>query len=343
MSAIDDLLGEIEAKEAEARESIREAELRLGIEAASRHESLGLRVGAKLLESVLAASDAVNQAEKDNLAARSFLEEYNQDEERLGSMLQDEKDRADEIRSLSIRLGAMIYEQCSFSLLDKEAYKAVYDDVEADRRLEQSSGSSMFSRILGSGKAMVRKMGEESRFVSYAGIALDSCSPVNGENASGILAEIIKLNKCQEDEEKEKNTLQARISSTREKAKQLERSADAEARRIAGLRKAEEEALVSYGSYLYDKGSEWIAEDTPSCILDVLELLLNLYSGYDSIIAEKERLEREAEADDYRAMIESEEGKIMVLEKEKERIDKEIVEIREEIERLRNKITRLGI
>lgn len=343
MSAIDELLSEIEEKEVSIRENIRSLELRLGTEAASQHEALGLKVGSKLLEAALSVSAELSEAEAKQASSDEFLSEYRKAEDGLEEVLRALTSLDSEMRCLSIRLGAMIYEQCSFSLLDKETFRVVYDDVEEDRKIEKSTGSTILSRIFGSGKAKVRKMGEEGRFVSYAEIALAAGIPLNGENANAVLEELKGLRKAKEEKEKEKTRIQSYLSGNKEKSRQTERGIELSSSRITALKENEEEALVSYGSYLYDKGSEWIDKDTPSEILDTLEALLHLHNEHDSILSEKDRLDREAKADDYRAMIESEEGKIMVLEKEKERIDREIAEIRNEIDVLRNKIERLKI
>ena len=341
MSAIDELLGEIEERNASVMERIRDAEMKLGIAAAAEHEVLALRVGGKLLEAAFSAAQTVSEAEKEEAEARTFLEDFRNRETRLETLTEEERNAENEIRHLSIRLGAMIYEQCSFSLLDRGAYRIVYDDVEEDRKLEAKDDSSILSRLLGSGKARMRKLGEESRFISYASAALESSSPVDGENANAVLSELRALKEKKAGLGAEIAAEQKALGDDREKARMLERGVETAASRIAGLRKTEEEALVSYGSYLYDKGSEWIDKDTPSSILDILEELLRLHGEHDSVLAEKDRLEREAKADDYRAMIESEEGKIMVLEKEKERIDREIAAIEKEIEALKARIARL--
>ncbi len=343
MSAIDELLGEIEEKEGIIKENIRNSELQLGVLAVSQHEVLGLHIGSKLLDAALAASAALEEAEHDFDTLEAFLAEHMAMESDLEETLQSIRKLDEETRHLSIRLGAMIYEQCSFSLLDKEAYRVVYDDVETDKKLEADSSASVISRIFGSGKAKVRKIGEEGRFISYADIALKSGSPLDGENASAVLHSLVEKKQQRAVLEDKKTEIQLKIAEDREKARNAENTREQDAERIKGLQKKEEDALVSYGSYLYDKGSEWIDKDTPSEILDALENLLHLHNEEDSVLSEKERLEREAKADDYRAMIESEEGKIMILEKEKERIDREIAEIRKEIEVLRGRIDRLQV
>ena len=341
MSAIEDLLSEIEEREGRLREEIRNSELKLGMTAVSEREVLGLRVGAKLLSDAMNVSSALSDAEEEARASRTFLAEVQKDEDELDTLLDAAKDRESEIRHLSIRLGAIIYEQCSFALLDKEAYRVVYDDVDADKKLESKDSDSLFSRILGSGKAKVRKMGEEGRFISYAEIAMKSGVALEGENANDILGKLLALKAESGKSDEQRRVLNEKLAVEREKARSIERGLEVADAKIKELQKNEEDALVSYGSYLYDKGSEWIDKDTPSSILDILEEMLGLHREYDSVLSEKERLEREAKADDYRALIESEEGKIMVLEKEKERIDREILEIRKEIDMLRNRIERL--
>ncbi len=343
MGAIDELLGEIEEKEKSIKESIRSEELKLGILAVSLREVLGLKLGARLLESSLEASAALLAEEQSVDNSSAYLSSYRSDEEKKAALLREKNRTAEDERRLSIRLGAMIYEECSFSLLDKDFFRVVYDDVEADRRLEKTSDDSFFSRIFGTGKAKMRKLGEESRFISYASIALASSRPLGSDSANALLADLVKLREQRKKIDEEITALESRLENEKERAKNAEHEILEGNGKITGLKKAEEDAFVSYGSYLYDRGSEWIDKDTPSEILDVLESLLRLHGDWDSVIADKDRVEREAKADDYRAMIESEEGKIMVLEKEKERIDREIDEIKGEIDVLRNKIERLGL
>ena len=343
MQAIDELMAQIEEKEESIRESIRDAELQLGMGAVRVREALGLRVGGKLLEAALDASAAVASAAEAAENGRALLDERRRLEDELEHLMREASSEDGEKRRLSIRLGAMIYEQCSFSLLDKEQYRIVYDDVEADRQLEVRDGASIFSRLLGSGKARVRKMGEESRFISYAGIALASGTPPAGERSESLFSELQEAVSRKKAAEHEADSISERIEAAREKARDSERDLAAADGRVRSASSAEEKALVDYGSFLYDKGSSWIDKDTPSDILDSLEELLSLHGEYDKVLAEKARLEREAKADDLRAMIESEEGKIMVLEKEKERIDREIEELRSNIEAMRMRIGRLGL
>ena len=343
MSAKEELEGEISAREADIRERIRNACLSLGIKAAREHEMLGFSVGGSLLDAALKATDDRRAAEENGRAIHSFLESFHADEETLSAALEEARNAEAVIRRLSIRLGALIYEQCSFSLLDKEQYRIVYDDVEADRQLEARDGASIFSRLLGSGKARVRKMGEESRFISYAGIALASGTPPAGERSESLFGELQEAISRKKAAEHEADSVSERIEIAKEKARDAERDLAAADGRVRSASSAEEKALADYGSFLYDKGSSWIDKDTPSDILDSLEELLSLHGEYDRVLAEKARLEREAKADDLRAMIESEEGKIMVLEKEKERIDREIEELKSNIEAMRMRIGRLGL
>ncbi len=343
MNGAEELLNEIAEREEALRESIRCVELKLGIAATKNHEVLSIPLGGKLLEEALSASKNVSEAEREEEEAEKILAIWREDEEKLSESIEKIKGISEDIRNLSIRLGAMIYEQCSFSLLDKEAYRIVYDDIDEDRKLEMSEDTPFFARILGSGKAKMRKLGEESRFISYADLALKSSSPLSSENALAMLSSLRQLDEEKKEKESAKNSFVQKLKGEREKGKAAERSISFHAEIIRGLKKSEEEAFVRYGSYLYDKGQNWIDKDTPSSLLDIIEELLKLHREQESLTAEKERIEREGRADDYRALIESEEGKILVLEKEKERIEREIAQIKKEIESLRIRIERLGL
>ena len=106
-------------------------------------------------------------------------------------------------------------------------------------------------------------------------------------------------------------------------------------RNLAKLQAEEERKFVSFGSYLYENGSEWISESTPSSILDMLQALLLEHDRYSALIDKRKILRKKERADSVKAMIESEEKKIQILEAEKARIEEEIDGIKEEISRLR--------
>ena len=129
MSAKEELEGEISAREADIRERIRNACLSLGIKAAREHEMLGFSVGGSLLDAALKATDDRRAAEENGRAIHSFLESFHADEETLSAALEEARNAEAVIRRLSIRLGALIYEQCSFSLLDRNEFSTVYEDI----------------------------------------------------------------------------------------------------------------------------------------------------------------------------------------------------------------------
>ena len=106
-------------------------------------------------------------------------------------------------------------------------------------------------------------------------------------------------------------------------------------RNLANLRAEEEKKFISFGYYLYENGSEWVSEDTPPEILDALQALLTEHDRYNALLDKRKILKKKERVDGVKAMIESEEKKIRILEAEKARIESEIESINEEIARLR--------
>ena len=87
-----------------------------------------------------------------------------------------------------------------------------------------------------------------------------------------------------------------------------------------------------------DNGGSWIGEDTPSVLLDEIERILAEKDALERLIAERKRLKSEAKADDLMALLENEEKKLSILQKERERIDSEIADVEAEAGRLRMKL-----
>ncbi len=337
---MEDIAGRI----AEADERLRLYSYELGLKAAACSSVLPIHVGRKLLEAAAGRSRECDEAEKKLAALRSFLSSYAASQADLEDTERRIGQADDEIRMLSIRLGAMIYEECSLSLLDKEAFRIVYDDVREDERLRREEGN-VLSRFLLRGQLKVRQRGEESRFLSYADLV--KTGGLGSQLGSGKAEEALRCIQALEDERQslscDKSRLEAILSEGRERYREAVRGGEETLSGEAAARKAaEESALTEYGSYLYSRGSEWVDKDTPQELLDILSAMLEVHGQRDELVRSRSRIERDSKVEDCRAMIESEEGKIAVLEREKARIDREIQAIREEIGALEEKIRRLG-
>ena len=252
-----------------------------------------------------------------------------------------EKSKA-ESKELSVRLGAAIYEQCSFSIPDKTVFAAVYSDLAEDNRLEESS-SSPFMRILNHGKAALRKMGRDSRYASYASIALSSSSAELEGNAFALKGQIEDIKKEEAEMAAERDALLASLESDSDSYREMVRTSIAESTSvIEKLGKSEEEAEAEIGRFFFDRGGDWIDETTPQEALDSVEKMLLSANRTEELGKNLDKLERSAKRDEYNALIESEEGKIKVLEEDKARLDAEIEEMKAEIARLRREIDKLG-
>lgn len=251
-----------------------------------------------------------------------------------------EKSKA-ESKEISVRLGAAIYEQCSFSIPDKTVFAAVYSDLAEDNRLEESS-SSPFMRILNHGKAALRKMGRDSRYASYASIALSSSAELEG-NAFALKGQIEDIKKEEAEMAAERDALLASLESDSDSYREMVRTSIAESTSvIEKLGKSEEEAEAEIGRFFFDRGGDWIDETTPQEALDSVEKMLLSANRTEELRKNLDKLERSAKRDEYNALIESEEGKIKVLEEDKARLDAEIEEMKAEIARLRREIDKLG-
>ena len=213
-----------------------------------------------------------------------------------------------------------------------------YQDIEMDRKLTDLSSAPMLSRLIGSGKARMRKMGEEGRFISYAHIALSSGAVLHGDNASALLSDASRLDGEEKDAAAAAAELRARIADSRDRVRSAERSLSALREDVKRAEEGIQDAELSYGRFLYERGYAWVGSTTPSMLLDAIEEALGIHEELDRAVKEREMAERNAAAEDYMAMMEIEKGKIEELEMEKARIDREIAEIRQGIEEIQARI-----
>ena len=290
-----------------------------------------------------ALSDIRKRKDEENrnlLIMKETVSSYEERKERKDALDREIESGVEEIRALSIRLGAAIYEQCSFSIPDKAIFACAYKDLEEENKL--SSQSSPFLRIINHGKAAIRRIGRDSRYSAYADAAISSDTPLEG-NALSLRNEIIEKGKKLEEMKGERNALLSSLESDSDSYKEMVHSSIAAA--TAEIEKLEEEELDAssrLGSFFFDNGERWIDENTAPEALDSVENLLASSKRLDELKREKERIERDAKRDEYLALIESEEAKIRVLEEDKARLDAEIDGIRGEIERLKREIDKLG-
>ena len=109
-----------------------------------------------------------------------FCMDYEQNKAELSSLDSRLSESSVREKELSLRLGAALYEQCSFGLLDRSAFAPVYRDAEKERNLESTAPSGFIPKI---GTAIEKKKmekGKEARLMSYAELAMLQSAPVYG-------------------------------------------------------------------------------------------------------------------------------------------------------------------
>ena len=184
------------------------------------------------------------------------------------------------------------------------------------------------------------------RLLGYASLVLDNdlSGALSGESAKSVYEECTACSS-------EIKELSARLS---EISGYLDRS-DSEKKALdkGGYEKLKadsddksdklKEEIIGYGNYLFDRGASWIDQSTPSEILDYLDSILKSQNEYSALSNTLNRMMKEAKADDYKAQIEEEKARILILQKEKERIDLQISQIQAEIDRLEGTVDRLSM
>lgn len=288
-------------------------------------EALSIGSGSRLLEDCRTAVSLREKAEEELEEVKSFIAGYEEKTAMKNAAEREEKDVRNEMRSLSIRLGAALYEQCSFSLLDKDRFRRIYEDITK----EGEAKKGFFSRFT--------RRSRDDRFLSYAESALrdGAWAGIQG-SAEELVAEIQEMQRRDAELVGRITELSGYLNDNKQSFSTSVKQGLADSRRnLANLRAEEEKKFVSFGYYLYENGSEWVSEDTPPEILDALQALLAEHDRYNALLDKRKVLKKKERVDGVKAMIESEEKKIRILEAEKARIESEIESINEEIARLR--------
>ncbi len=347
MRAREEVAAEIQEKLDSVAEDIRSQYYNLGLYLSENASHVKIPMGINLLDSVKSAKADKERAASSLEEARSFLKDYKALSDEAEGLKDQINVKRGENKMIKLRLGALIYEQCSLSLLPEELFSDVYKDVSEERKYRERAESNAFLDKLFSkhGKYKLERS-NDSRFLSYAESVVQRklSDALNGDNAKSLFIdaaqsddELTRLNALLDDKVTSLKAMDERRRSL-EKG-ELKKLESAEYESGDKLREAE----IGYGNYLFDKGASWIGEDTPAVVLDYLDSILKSQQEYASLTSTMNRLKKEAKADDYKALIEDEKAKILILQKEKERIDQQIAQIENEIERLEGSIDRLSL
>ena len=327
-------------------ELIRDQFLILGDKVYKATKSEPLKIGREMQEECISSEARREEAENKCKELSVFALEYEEKEKEHDAIKKDLEYLYDRARSFKIRLGAILYERASLDLLDSECFKEVYSDCQKEQDLRKRSESKNPLDKLASQSGLQKlQRSANDRYIRYIDNALenDSVSKIGGNNAPMISQELMSILDRIKPLEEKKEELDSYLEDGRDEAQALKKGGLEEAKEyLKNVTKLYRENLISYGSYLFDKGGIWISESTPSDVLDSIENILNLQNEYAQINAEKQELQKASKADDYRALILEERQKIQLLLREKDNIDQEISEIESEIERLQALIDRLG-
>lgn len=317
----------------------------LGIILFRNPDILPANMGVSLVKAAREAEKTLTEAERKKEDDEAFIREFDSKK-----TLKIEKDEALETlrlreRDTRLKLGALIYEQCSLSLLPRENFSAVYADADAEKALsEKTHSSSFWARLKSSSELKRIRHNDGTRYLDYSSFADDEKNAVliTGEKGQALVEELGKIKEERSTLRKEVESLEIFLSSSVMRRRSLDKGESEEDESLVEeYRNTFEECIINYGNYLYDRGGSWIGESTPPEVLDALQLILENQNEYSRLVSRRSQLQQEAKADDYKTMIEEEKEKIRILEDEKKRIDRQIDEINKEIDRLEGMVEKL--
>ncbi len=341
----EELFRETEEKIEETTEVLRSFFHDLG-EAIYKDQSvLPVQMGVSLLEVVKKAENDMNTAFSSREDDKAFSVEFDETKNRK-TWVDDEMEKLrEEEKDIRLCIGALIYEQCSLGLLDRDRFSSVYADSDEEKKLsEKAEAKSLFSRLSSRSALSRMKRSDNSRYLDYSSLIdnEENAVSLSGGNAETLVKklEAVKEKRALLFQEKEEKDIYLSQNIARRKA--LEKGGlESDDERVEDSLSAYNEALINYGNYLYDRGGSWIGETTPPEILDILQKIIEIQNEYRELNERKSRLQKEAKADDYKALIEEEKEKIKILLGEREKIDMQIEDIEKEISRLEGLVEKL--
>lgn len=306
---------------------------------------LPVQMGVSLLEVVKKAENDMNTAFSSREDDKAFSVEFDETKNRK-TWVDDEMEKLrEEEKDIRLCIGALIYEQCSLGLLDRDRFSSVYADSDEEKKLsEKAEAKSLFSRLSSRSALSRMKRSDNSRYLDYSSLIdnEENAVSLSGGNAETLVKklEAVKEKRALLFQEKEEKDIYLSQNIARRKA--LEKGGlESDDERVEDSLSAYNEALINYGNYLYDRGGSWIGETTPPEILDILQKIIEIQNEYRELNERKSRLQKEAKADDYKALIEEEKEKIKILLGEREKIDNQIEDIEKEISRLEGLVEKL--
>ena len=345
MTTREDLFRETEEKIDDITKKLRSHFFDLGIMLYRNPDLLPSEMGVSLVKAAAEAEEALRSAGEKKEEDTLFAGEY--DRKRSEKIEKDERIEALRLseRDMRLKLGALIYEQCSLDLLPRESFSSVYADADEEKSLsEKSQSKSFWSRFRSTSALSRMKRSDTTRYLDYSSFADNDATAImiSGEKAQNLISELRSVREERSGVQAEAQALEEYLTQNFQRRKALEKGGlDEDGSTLAEKQTEFDECIINYGNYLYDRGGSWIGENTPTEVLDCLQVILENQNEYARLQKRREQLQKEAKADDYKALIEEERNKIRILEEEKDRIDSQIEEIGKEIERLESLVERL--
>ena len=153
-------------------------------------------MGVSLLEEVKKAENDMNQAFASREDDKEFITQFDEIKERK-TVVDDEMERLrEEERDLRLRIGALIYEQCSLGLLDRDRFSSVYADSDEEKKLsEKAEGKSIISRLSSRSALSRLKRSDNSRYLDYSSLVDDEENAVSlsGGNAVTLVKNLEEI------------------------------------------------------------------------------------------------------------------------------------------------------
>lgn len=345
MTSREELFSRTEEKIEETTKLLRKHFYDLGIILFNNPSILPSTMGVSLRKASDEAAKALEEARLKKKDDEDFVASYEEKrEKKLEKDGESEKKREEE-KELRLRIGALIYEQCSLDLLPREKFSSVYADSDEEKALnEKALSRSFFRRLKSSSSLALLRKNAPNRYLDYSSFADndESAILISGKKAQELISSLKETVESRKEIQKEEGELESYLGENLVRRRALNKSViEDEEAEVEEKENAFVECIINYGNYLYDRAGSWIDENTPPGVLDIVQTILESQKMYASLNKERKLIEKQAKADDYKTLIENEREKIRLLEGEKQKIDSQIAEIEREIERLEGLVERI--
>ncbi len=327
-------INELEERQRAAEESLRSYAGKLGRTIA--HLEGMNPVAPALRDEYLMREENLNSAREEKSLVKELVEAQKQGKRELESLKEKRSTTTRELEQLRFRIGAIAFEQAQSENCAPEVKDILAPIVARYKRLKENSKEGSFFRTTTS-KLLLAISNQDKDFLT-AFKAVESAGKLEllyGERAGSLVNEYLqRLDRLSRIEE-ELTALGEDMGDADVYTEGHEKQID---KRLSDCARDEEESAVSYGIYLFENAVKWLSDDTDPGLVDIVSDMLKTQEILEEDTRQIQKKRTQIEIYNQMEKVRINDRAIEKLEAERERLLRQIEELRAENETIENRI-----